>query len=230
MGVIDAVATTTAQPDVYNVKGILAVIVEEGTKVTIKGSPGVSIGGDATQVVPGPAGTAEWPSVTVTDPAAQEATITVTREDTGASSVISLTKFDVNGSWSGTVTFTKITGDTGGASGEGCSLADLQALLNRPFPMGMQVTVDEQGGGTAVVTIDLSSLNNKDQTVSIEPLSFTVQLFARDLVFDEAQIEGATVNMAGRVARQGDGLVMTGLMVLSGDGAEASAEWKVTLP
>ena len=76
MGVIDAVATTTDQPNVYNVKGILAMIVEEGTQVTIKGSQGVSIGGEATQSVPGPAGTAEWPSVTV-DPEAQQATITV---------------------------------------------------------------------------------------------------------------------------------------------------------
>ena len=128
------------------------------------------------------------------------------------------------------MTFTKITGDPGGASGEGCTLADLQSLLNRPFPMGMQVTVDEKGGGTAVVTIDLSSLNNKDQTVSMDPLSFSIQLFVRDLVFEEAQIEGATVNATGRVARQGDGLIMTGQMVLSGDGAEATAEWKVTLP
>ncbi len=229
MGVIDAVATTTDQPNVYNVKSILAVIVEEGTQVTIKGSEGVSVGSDATQSIPGPAGTAEWPSVTV-DPEALDATITVTRSDTGASSVISLTRFDVNGSWTGTVTYTGITGDPAAASDGGCSLADLQALLNKPFPMGLEVTVDEKGSGTAVVTVDLSSLNKKNETWSMDPLSFSVHLFGRDLAFDEATVEAATVTMIGHVSRQGDGLLMTGPLIFNGGGAEAVAEWRVTLP
>ena len=87
-GVIDAVATTTATPDVYSVRGILAVVPEEGAQVTITAS-GASVGGDSSQSVPGPAGDAEWPTVTVTaNGSATAPTVTVTRKDSGASSVI----------------------------------------------------------------------------------------------------------------------------------------------
>ncbi|MBN1459717.1 MAG: hypothetical protein JXA57_09265, partial [Armatimonadetes bacterium] len=89
-GGIDAVATTTGESDVYSVRGILTVVSEGGTEVTISGSVGVIVEGETTQSIAAP-GEVIWPVVkaTVEDPQ-RPTTITVTRKDNGAASVITL--------------------------------------------------------------------------------------------------------------------------------------------
>ena len=86
MGAIDAVATTTDKPNVYSVRGILPMAGDNGTDVAIKGSQGVSVSGAATQHVADASGEALWPTITVSG---AQPTITVTRTDTDAASVIS---------------------------------------------------------------------------------------------------------------------------------------------
>ena len=89
-GGIDAVATTTGESDVFSVRGILAVVPEGGTEVTISGSYGVVVEGETAQWIDAP-GEVVWPVVraTVEDPQ-RPTTITVTRKDNGAASVITL--------------------------------------------------------------------------------------------------------------------------------------------
>jgi hypothetical protein len=90
-GMVDAVATTTDTPDVYSVRGILAMVPSGGTDVTISGSAGVTVEeGEAAQSLTA-AGEVQWPGVrvAVNDPK-NPTTITVTRKDTGAASIITL--------------------------------------------------------------------------------------------------------------------------------------------
>jgi hypothetical protein len=100
MAVIDAVATSTDQPGVYSVKGILMAVPDGGTQVTITASGGATVDGDTTQSIAA-VGEVEWPMVTVIG---GKATITVTRKDSGASSVITWKPPDaspLDGHWEG---------------------------------------------------------------------------------------------------------------------------------
>jgi hypothetical protein len=84
MGVIDAVATSTEKPGVYSVKGILGAVPDGGTQVTITASAGAAVDGDSARSVAA-AGEVECSTVTMSG---DSATITVTRKDSGSSSVI----------------------------------------------------------------------------------------------------------------------------------------------
>lgn len=100
MGVIDAVATSGDQPDVYSVRGILASVPDNGTQVTITASGGATVDGDTTRSIAA-AGEVEWPKVTIKG---GQGTVTVARKDSGASSVITWTPPDVgpvDGHWEG---------------------------------------------------------------------------------------------------------------------------------
>ena len=83
---IDAVAITQDEPNAYTVKGILKAVAAEGTGVSIVASSGCEIEGETMQGITRP-GEVVWEKVTTPG---SRVTITVTRSDNGASSVISI--------------------------------------------------------------------------------------------------------------------------------------------
>jgi len=247
-GMMDAVATTTDQPDVYSVRGILAMVPAGGTEVTISGSAGVTVDGEATQSLTS-VGEVEWPvvSVAITDPK-NPTTITVTRKDSGAASVITLEQFDLNGSWSGTLTFTDFTADPdavpssvpeGEINEEGCNLALMASIMEKlkglPLPLTMDITADESGSGTAITVIDMSALASQlneggegTVTPTNEPQTIPFTLSGNTLTFQVEQSSGGTTAMTGMVSRQGNTLVITGTMAGGGTGYTFKAVWSVT--
>ena len=258
MGVIDAVATTTDQPNVYSVKGILASVPDNGTQVTITSTGDVTIDGDATQSVAA-AGNVEWPAVTVKLASTEGGdagapTITVTRKDSGAASVISFEQLDLNGTWTGILTVTDFNIDqstaTSAAGGsdseglEGCNMAAIAAafekLKNQPIPMTMDITADTASGkGTAVMSLDMSSLQAQlnegtdegDQgstTVSNEPQTIPFTLSGDTLTFNPDAQTGVTQSMTGTVKAQGKSAVIDGTMTAAGTGYSMKAVWTVT--
>jgi hypothetical protein len=106
MGVIDAVATSLDPPQTYSVRGILMAVPAEGTQVTITASEGCAVTGEVSQGIAA-AGEVEWSIVTIKD---EKASITVTRKDTGASSVIRFTSPEFAGTYKGNMTFPLIAG------------------------------------------------------------------------------------------------------------------------
>jgi hypothetical protein len=247
-GMVDAVATTTDQPAVYSVRGILAMVPMGGTEVTINGSAGVTVEGEASQSLTS-AGEVQWPSVTVAiiDPK-NPTTITVTRKDTGAASIITLERFDLNGAWNGTLTFSDFTVDPnavpssvpeGEVNQEGCSLAMMASLMEKlkglPLPMRMDITADESGNGTAVTLIDVASLASQlnagegsNVTVNNEPQTIPFTSAGTTLTFHPETTAGATTSMSGTVSAQGATLVITGAMTGGGKGFTYNAVWSVT--
>jgi hypothetical protein len=248
-GMVDAVATTTDTPDVYSVRGILAMVPAGGTDVAISGSAGVTVeDGEATQSLTA-AGEVQWPAVRVAanDPK-NPTTITVTRKDTGAASIITLEQFDLNGKWNGTLTFTDFTVDAsavpssvpeGEINQEGCSLGLMAALMEKlkgmPLPLSMDITADESGKGTAITVIDMTSvasqLSEGQEGVTIpppEPQTIPFTFAGNTLTFQVEQSSGSTTSMTGTVSRQGTTLVITGAMTGGGTGYTFKAVWSVT--
>jgi len=69
---------------------------------------------------------------------------------------------DINGSWSGSLTFTEINMDAAAekkASDEGCDLAILEALRGKELPMTLDLVADKEGKGKGTFVIDASSLD-----------------------------------------------------------------------
>jgi hypothetical protein len=225
-GVIDAVATPVqGSPGDYFVRAIVQSLADiGGTNLTLDASPGHVIEGENPRHL-AKAGELGW-VVHLDDP---NGTITVHRMDNLAGSRITLEMPDVNGTWTGTVTFTELTGNVEqAADDEGCDIALLRTLLNKPFPMTMEIKVDGNGTGKATVNIDLSSLNTGTTKARMDPITFSVQLSASALSFEDTLLQGATVSMGGSVAKKGDGLAMTGPFGLSMQGVGAKANYKVT--
>jgi hypothetical protein len=254
-GGIDAVATTTDEPDVYSVRGIVTMVPEGGMDIAISGSTGVTVEGAETTQAISDAGEVSWPVVTasIVDPE-HPTTITVTRTDNGAASVITLEQIDLNGSWTGTYTITDITVDQDALStltseessssdnlAEGCSggaamaavLAVLDQLKGQPIPMTMDVTADmEAGTGQAVITLDPSGLDLGEGVTTGEPESTTIPFtFASPaLTFQLPSSEGSTTSMTGTVSQKDDTFVIDGTMTSSGTGFSMTAVFKVTKP
>ena len=136
---------------------------------------------------------------------------------------------ELNGTWSGTMTITEINipSDVAQTAAEqGCDPALLEALKGQPLPMEMTITVDPGGAsGTAVMNIDASALGG-GTTGEPTTLSFTIS--GDTLIFDMEAGAGATGSMTGTVSRQGQTLVINGVMTSEGDGASIKAEWQVT--
>ena len=237
LGVIDAVATTTGAPNVYSIRGILATVPDKGAEVTITGSAGVTIAGEATQSVAAPSGEAEWPAVTVA-PADSKSppTITVTRKDSGAASVITLEKIDINGHWEGTITFSDMTVDTavaeGSADAQGCDLSMLDLIKGKTVPMTIDFTVDDTGSGQATLLLDMATLNtgqSEDQGKFVsEPFTTQVTYSGSTITFVMGEQSGVASSLSGTVARQGEGFVITGSLTAKGSGLSLTAPWTVT--
>ncbi len=228
--VVDAVASPVAgQPGVYTVRGIVKGTGVKGVDLDITVATGEVTSGDEPASLDEP-GEATW-TVKLDPP--DEGTITVRRSDNKAGSRIAIEQLDLNGMWAGTLTFTDLTVDEEAAKeaeDQGCSLAILEELKGKPLPMTMDITVDESGKGTAVVTIDVSSLakpGEEPPTSSPQTIPFT--LSGNHLTFQLEQSQGATSSMSGTVGRSGAALVISGTMTVSGTGFSAVAAWSVTL-
>ena len=249
LGVIDAVATTTGTPNSYSVHGILATVPDAGTEVTITGSAGVTIGGEASQSVAAPSGEAEWPTVTVADADPKNPpTVTVTRKDSGAASVITFQSVDLNGHWEGALTISDFTFDQATATtaegDEGCNLAAIAAVLEKlkglPIPMTMDVTADMEGGtGSAVMVLDMASVASKlnegntegsgGVTAENQPQTLKFTFSGPNLTFTpDTSGSGETSSMTATVSVQGGTAVMTGTLTSSGTGFSMTAGWTVT--
>ncbi|TDB37978.1 MAG: hypothetical protein D9V44_07995 [Actinobacteria bacterium] len=220
MGVVDAVAITGA-PGEYTVKGIVKAAGEKGVDVKIEVyGENSGVGGKTEQSLKG-AGETKW-SVTLPE---DKGTIKVTRLDNGAASVIDIEKIDINGTWTGTYTITNVTiTDEAAAKEEGCSLAIIQQLLNKPFPMTLECTADENGSGSAIMTIDASSLGEGS---SSDPQTLGLTYSGVTVTFDAP--EGVS-SMTATVSRSGDMLAMKGNLGGSGPGYTWSAVFTVTKP
>lgn len=221
MGVIDAVAIT-GEPGEYTVKGIVKAAGEKGVDVKIEVFGENSAVGGKTEQSLKSAGDVKW-SVTLPK---DEGTIKVTRLDNGAASVIDIQKFDLNGTWEGTYTLTdlKIT-DEEAAKEEGCSLALAEALLNQPLPATLEVTVDENGQGSGVLTIDASKI---DEEAEATPNAVTISQSGSQvhLTFGETGVEPMTMS----VTRSGDTLTMTGSIGGGGPGFTWTAVMSFSKP
>jgi hypothetical protein len=247
MGVIDAVATTTESPNVYSLRAILAAVPDNGTQVEITTTGGVTVTGQMTQPI-AEAGELEWPTVTVavSDTDTDPPTLTVTRKDSEAASVISFEQIDLEGSWTGVLTITDFAVDqstvTTAQGEEGCSLAIMAALLDKlkgqPIPMTMDITMDTASGkGEAEMLIDmataLASLSEGSEdggeiTAENEPQTMPFTLVGNKLTFTPEAQSGSTSNMIGTVKMQGNTLVIDGTLSSGGSGFSITAVWTVT--
>jgi hypothetical protein len=237
-GVIDAVAASTDQPNVYSVRAILAVVPKGGTQVTITASGGVTVESETARTVAGPAADEEWPTVTVpnsTTGTGSDAapTVTVTRKDSGASSVISFEKIDLNGQWKGTFTITEIsvTGAEAKKSAEeqGCSPASMATLKNTPLPLTMDIAVDDSGGGASTMVVDTSSLvSASGGGVGSTPQTYNFTFADDVLTFQFPPSSEGTTTMTGKVSKRNGSLVIAGDMAAVGTGFSIRAVWTVT--
>lgn len=209
MGVVDAVAIT-GKPGEYTVKGIVEAASEKGVTLKIEVvAEQSSIGGKTEQQVSAP-GEAQW-SVTLPK---DEGTIKVTRLDNGAASVITIEHIDINGTWTGTYTITDLTiTDQEAAKEEGCALALTQQIVGKPLPMTLVFTVDESGYGTAVMTVDTSSLG--EMSGDDEPQTLDVQYAGNTVMMTTA--DGKTT-LPATVSRSGSMLYLKGSLSGKGKG------------
>ncbi len=209
MGVVDAVAIT-GKPGEYTVKGIVQAAGEKGVSLKIEVvAEQSSIGGKTEQRVDAP-GEAQW-SVTLPK---DEGTIKVTRLDNGAASVITIERIDINGTWTGTYTITDLTiTDQEAAKEQGCALALTQQIVGKPLPMTLVFTVDESGYGTAVMTVDTSSLG--EMSGDDEPQTLDVQYAGNTVMMTTA--DGKTT-LPATVSRSGSMLYLKGSLSGKGKG------------
>ena len=243
-GVIDAVAISQDEEGTWSVKAIVESLPSaEGAEITITATTGTKIEGQTTQKLTAP-GEIVWVPVTIDNELAQ---ITITRGDSGASTIIYFEPIDLNGYWEGTFTFGDFKIDEAALAAaseeegeEGCTLVLINELLaklqNRGFPMTMDITVDEEGNGTAIMTVDTSSIaaelaaENPDMEVTSnnEPQTLTFTFEGNTLTFQMDPDSGATGSMVGAVRREGEDLVIDGTMSASTPEYTLACTWTVT--
>ena len=222
LGAVDAVAISESDGE-WTVMGIVEAAGEGGVDLRIDVSAENSaIGGSTTQSLSGP-GEVEW-SLTLSD---DTGIVTVTRLDTSASSVINIDQMDINGAWSGTFTIADFTvTDQEAASDEGCTALLIQELVGKAMPFTMDVTVDDDGNGTAVTFIDVSAIS--DGEASADPQTLRVSFSGSTITF-----QGGTElnrNMTANVTRGTDQLVMRGTSSAAGDGWSMTSKFTLTKP
>jgi hypothetical protein len=235
-GVIDAVATPVPNsPNEFMVRAIVQSMTQDGVDVTISPSAGVIKEGETPRHM---ANTGEIAWLVKMDD--NKGTITVLRGDNKAGSRISLERIDINGKWAGSVTFTEINvdgaasggggGDTVGG-GEGCNLAMLDTLKGKALAMTMDITCDTSGNGTAITSIDFTSLNIGDPQYGKfvnEPTTIPFVYAGDTITFTTQPSEGTTGGMSGVVSKQNDRAVIEGTITSSGKGFSIKAVWTVT--
>jgi hypothetical protein len=139
---------------------------------------------------------------------------------------------ELEGPWSGTLTVTELNLDPASqqaAQQQGCDLSVLQAIKNMPLPTEMTITMDAGGAtGSAVMTIDASSLGGSAGSSTNTPQTFTFTFNGDTLTFTAPAEPGTTSTMTGTVSRQGQTLVLSGVLISGGQGVSMSANWQVT--
>ncbi len=232
-------------PAEYTVTASITKANPGGTDLTITMMGEGMIDGTTSQHVAGP-GEVSWQVLPTGENSTP--TIRVVRSDTGGCAILVLETLDINGHWEGTFTFTDFqdntasSGDAGGGSSDGLGGCDLSMigeivakLLGRPLPMSMDIIADEEGHGTGVMTLDMSSVaaelaaENPDIEVSStsEPLNLTL-VYEEDTVTFNLSDAGASATMVGKVERQGDYLVMNGYLESNDTRVSMAATWSVT--
>lgn len=223
LGVVDAVAVT-GEAGEYKVKGIVGAVGQKGADLKIEVFGENSAIGGKTQQSLSAAGEVEW-GVTLPD---DKGTIVVTRLENGAKSIITIEQIDINGAWSGTFTVTDVTiTDQKAAEDEGCSAAIFEAMKGQPFPMTLDVTVDESGQGTGAMFIDMSAMA-EDGEASSEPQTVGISMSGTSITFTTAG--GGVRSMTATASRSGDTLLMNGTMSAGGSGWTMKAVFKLTKP
>ena len=148
---------------------------------------------------------------------------------------VTMGPMDINGSWSGSLTFTEINMDAAAekkASDEGCDLAILEALRGKELPMTLDLVADKEGKGKGTFVIDASSLDtgsdNGSSTTS-EPTTLPLVYGQGLITFDFGdQCSGGTCTMTGTPAVVNGDDTIKGAMSFEGSGYSARAEWTVT--
>jgi hypothetical protein len=155
--------------------------------------------------------------------------MTTTSESTTSSTTTTTTTLivdhpDINGHWAGSYTFTAIDVLPEAESeleAQGWSVAELKALEDKPLAMTLDITVDAQGKGTAVMFIDFSpvysDVSSEPQTVSVDYVGNVVTLTAED-----------GTGTVGHVSSQGGRLVISGTLTQAKQGLSITAFWQVT--
>jgi hypothetical protein len=184
---------------------------------------------DTGEVIDRPAGTSGTQDV----PHGEDTTTTSASTTTSVTPTSSTTTVpehpDINGLWEGTFTFTAI--DVAPAlqkelEAQGCSAAELEAALDTPLPMTMDISVDPDGKGTAVISIDTSPI--APEGGSSEPETMAVTYVGDTIVFTPELSEGESGEMSGKVSTRGGQLVIEGTQTLSAEGFRTAAIWEVT--
>lgn len=238
-GVIDAVAISQEdEPDTWMVKAIVESVPSvDGAEITITATTGTKIEGELTQKITAP-GEVVWIPVTVPNEAAE---ITITRGDNGASSVITFEQIDINGMWTGTLTFTSFSIDpeTAPTEGEeGCSLAFgaalMEKLLNVPIPLSIDITAYEDGTGTSTWVIELDEVLRQMDTEGqmevgeMEPITMTLVYADKRITFTPVDTSGDAVSVSATVSQSGDTYRIDGTFSTSGNGSNSTAAFSVT--
>ncbi|MBN2405115.1 MAG: S8 family serine peptidase [Coriobacteriia bacterium] len=219
LGVVDAVAITGDLGE-YQVKGIVEAVGEKGAtlKIDVYGE-NMAIGGKTQQTLSS-AGEAEW-NVTLPE---DKGTIVVTRLDNGAKSIITIEDIDINGHWSGTFTFTKVDVDADIAEEQGCTAEILQALVGKPAPMTLDLTVGDDGQGTGTMFVNFNAIMEEADS---DPTDVTVTYSGTTLTITPAD---SMPPMTAQVSRSGDTLKMSGEMVMVSDGWTINAVFTLSKP
>lgn len=134
---------------------------------------------------------------------------------------------ELDGPWSGTMTYTEANLDDPQAQDAAALQALLDSLIGVPLPTEITITMDPGGtSGSAVMTVSMSPLSGgaggSDYTYPI-----TLTYSGNELTFTEPSSEGPFV-MTGTVSREGQNLVMSGVGSSSAGGASETVTWKVT--
>ena len=148
---------------------------------------------------------------------------------------VTMGPMDINGSWSGSLTFTEINMDAAAerkASDEGCDLAILEALRGKELPMTLDLVADKEGKGKGTFVIDASSLDtgsDDGSSTTSEPTTLPLVYEQGLITFDFGdQCSGGTCTMTGTPAVDNGEDTITGAMSFEGSGYSAKAEWTVT--
>ena len=225
-GAIDAVATPLKDaPGEYLVRGIVQAVGADGAPVTIDVKGGEVTKGETPRTLTA-AGELGWTVKMDGD----KGTVTVRRTDSGAGSVITIEKIDINGTWAGTFTVTSLDLDpelVKMAEEEGCTAETFKELVGKALPMTMKIKVDESGNGTAVTTIDLSSIKDKKgKPLSAKPATSQIVYAGNQVKFigDSGSIGGT---MTGYVSKAGDVVSMKGTSTAKDAGISMKATFNV---
>lgn len=144
---------------------------------------------------------------------------------------------DINGTWTGIMTFNDIKVDVAAAKKAedelGCDIAILDALRNVPIPMTLTIVADKTGKGTASMLLDAQSVVQPSEEPSSppEPVPLTLTYTDGVITFDlgtECSASGASCSMTGTPVMVDKVETINGTVSMSGEGYSANAVWTVT--